>query len=68
MPSIHKIHLTVHEPGSSVSIVSDYTGPGDLGSISGRGDRIFPLASVSRPALGPTQLPVQWVPRVLSPG
>jgi hypothetical protein len=29
----------------------------------------FPAgASVSRPALGPTQPPVQWVPRVLSPG
>jgi len=23
---------------------------------------------MSRPALGPTQPPVQWVPRVLSPG
>jgi hypothetical protein len=29
---------------------------------------IFPLASVSRPALGPTQPPVQRVPGVLSPG
>jgi hypothetical protein len=41
--------------------------PGDRGSIPGRG-KIFPLASVSRPALGPTQPPVQWVPGVLSPG
>jgi hypothetical protein len=32
-----------------------------------KGERIFPLASVSRPALGPTQLPVQWVPGALSP-
>jgi hypothetical protein len=30
--------------------------------------RIFPLASVSRQTLGPTQPPVQWVPGVLSPG
>jgi hypothetical protein len=29
--------------------------------------RIFPSASVSRPALRPTQPPVQWVPGVLSP-
>jgi hypothetical protein len=28
---------------------------------------IFPLASMSRPALGPTQPPVQWVPVVLLP-
>jgi hypothetical protein len=55
--------------GSSGSIVSDY----------GLDDRaidfdhrqtisIFPLASVSRPVLGPTQPPVQWVQGVLSPG
>ncbi|KDR20398.1 Angio-associated migratory cell protein [Zootermopsis nevadensis] len=27
-----------------------------------QGHRIFPLASASRPALGPTQNPIQWVP------
>jgi hypothetical protein len=41
---------------------------GGSGFDSRRGQRIFPLASVSRPALGPTQPPVQWVPGVLSPG
>jgi hypothetical protein len=35
--------------------------PGDRGSIPGRGERIFPIASVSRPVLGPTQPPVQWI-------
>jgi hypothetical protein len=30
--------------------------------------RIFPVTSMSRPTLGPTQPPVQWVPGVLSPG
>jgi hypothetical protein len=30
--------------------------------------RILPLVSASRSALGPTQPPIQWVPGVLSPG
>jgi hypothetical protein len=38
---------------------------GNRGSIPGRGERIFPVASVSRPAQGPTQPPVQLVPGVL---
>jgi len=43
------------EPGSSVSIVTDYglDGPGSNPS----GDEIF---SPSSPALGPTQPPVKW--------
>jgi hypothetical protein len=55
--------------GSSVSIVSDY-GMYDLaiGVRSPVGPKIFPLAFVFRPALGPTKRPVQWVPGVLSPG
>jgi hypothetical protein len=44
---------------SSGSIVPDY-GLGDRGSIPGRGKGFFSLTSVSRPALGPTQPPVQW--------
>jgi len=42
--------------------------PGDRGSIPGRGERAFPAASVSIPALGPTQPAVQWVTVVLSRG
>jgi hypothetical protein len=29
---------------------------------------IFSFATASRPALGPTQHPIQWVPEALSPG
>jgi hypothetical protein len=49
--------------------VSDYgLTTGRSGFDSRLGQRIFPLTSVSRPALGPTQPPVQWVPRFLSLG
>jgi hypothetical protein len=53
--------------GSSVSIVSDY-GLDDRAIDPRQGQRFFPLTSVSRQGLGPTQPPVQWVPGVLSPG
>jgi hypothetical protein len=33
-----------------------------------RGKGFFPLAPAPRPALGPTQPPVQWVPGALCPG
>jgi hypothetical protein len=54
---------------SSGSVVSDY-GLDDraIRVRSPAGAKGFPLSSVSRPALGPTQPPVQWVPGVLSPG
>jgi hypothetical protein len=57
---------------SSGSIVSDYglddRAIGRSGFDPRQGQRSFPLASMSRPALGPTQPPVQWVLEVLSPG
>jgi hypothetical protein len=35
---------------------------------SRQGLRILLFATASRPVLGPTQPPIQWVPGVLSPG
>jgi hypothetical protein len=52
---------------SSVSIESGWTTVRLRFDLRQR-QRIFPLPSVSRPALRPTQLPLQWVPVVLSPG
>ena len=54
--------IFVGEPGSSIGIATDY-GLDGLGSNPG-GDEIF---RPTKPALGPTQPPVKWVP-VLSQG
>jgi hypothetical protein len=52
---------------SSGSIVSDYRLDDRAIEVrSPPGAKDFPISSVSRPALGPTQPPVQWVPAVLS--
>jgi hypothetical protein len=54
--------------GSSGSVVSGYWLDDRAIEVwSPTAVRAFSLTSVSRPALGPIQPPVQWVPGVLSP-
>ena len=60
--SSHNTHITnnyyfIRGPGSSGGIATEY-GLDGSGSNPG-GDEIF---RPTRPALGPTQSPVQWVP------
>jgi hypothetical protein len=61
------MYIPVEKPASSVSIVSGYGLDDraiDVRTPAGAKD----FSSVSRPALGPTQPPVQCLPGVLSPG
>jgi hypothetical protein len=55
-------------PWAGVSQYSVWLQTGRPGFDPWPRQRIFLLASESRPALGPIQPPVQWVPGVLSPG
>jgi hypothetical protein len=58
--------MTVGSQDSSVGIVTGYGLDGqDL--IPSRGT-FFLFSIASRPALGLTQPPIQWVPRTISPG
>jgi hypothetical protein len=63
------VHYT-HGAGLAQSVQCLTTGwtTGRSGFDPRQGQSIFPLSSVSRPALGPIQSPLQWVPGVVSPG
>jgi hypothetical protein len=52
------------KPGSSVSIMPDYVLDDRTIEVRSPAEakEFFPVAFVSRPALGSTQPPVQWVP------
>jgi hypothetical protein len=54
------VSMLVSRVAQSVSVWIRTGRPGDRGSIPVRGERIFPLASVSRPNLGPTQHNGYW--------
>jgi hypothetical protein len=56
--------MYIYGAGVAVSIVSDYK-LDDQGSPWQR-KRIFPLACMSRPALRPTQPPIQWASGILT--
>jgi hypothetical protein len=70
MALFNSISSNYCEPGSSVSTVSGYGLDDRAIEVRSPAEAkgFFSLASMSRPALRPTQPPVQWVPRVLSPG
>lgn len=60
--------LWIKSQGSSLSQYSDWLQVGWPRFDFWQGKKIFLLASASRLAVWPTQLPFEWVPGVLSPG
>jgi hypothetical protein len=60
-----KMMKLLHSLGAGVAqSVQCLATTGRSGFDPRQGQGTFPVASVSRPALGPTQPPVQWVPGV----
>jgi hypothetical protein len=63
------ITRTMFQTGTAVaqSVCAIGYGVDDRGSFPGEGsDGFFLSATASRPTLGPTQLPIQWVPGAVS--
>jgi hypothetical protein len=68
-PSLFYDAFQLLEPGCSTNTLSgNGLDDGRSRFDSRQKQRIFPVASLSRPALGHTQPPVQFVPGVLPPG
>jgi hypothetical protein len=59
----YRVYLSIRSRVSSVSIESGYGLDNRAIEVRSPAEtKLFPLASVTRPDLGPTQPPVQWVP------
>jgi hypothetical protein len=65
--NVGNVQATVIASAVAQAVLCLITG-GRSGFDPRQGQRIFLLALASRPALGPTQPPIQQVPGILSPG
>jgi hypothetical protein len=61
--SLQGTYSDIQEAGQ-LSCYSDGLGPG----LDSRQCKIFLYSTASRPVLGPTQSPIQWLPRAPFPG